>query len=161
MEGEGEEKNREGPEYLDQIPGEDAAHPKEDLFRPFHRLFVMVGFAPHDGKGSVKLLHEHQAHQLVGEGHFGEGELLVRQVIDGLGKAVGPADYEDQVPGTVGQFSFQILRPSQRGEVSAPFVEQDHPVPFPQAGEDQFPFPRFDLVAGQRGRLLQSELQNL
>ena len=44
---------------------------------------MVIGFALDDGAGAVDLFGEDQADHLVGEGHLGEGQLLVGPCIDG------------------------------------------------------------------------------
>ena len=55
---------------------------------------VMVISVTIDVKSAVKLLEENYAHELVGEGHRGEGEAEVASGFNVLGKPVRAADYQ-------------------------------------------------------------------
>ena len=57
---------------------------KKEVFYPiqvefwiFSDLGVVVGFAFEDGEGAVELFGEEEAYHLVGEGHLGDGLLLL------------------------------------------------------------------------------------
>ena len=64
---------------------------------------MMIGFSTYYCKRSVDLFGKYSTDHLVGECHFGEGNLGIRSLIDLLGKSIRPAYYKNHVTGGVVQ----------------------------------------------------------
>ena len=57
---------------------------------------MVIRFALDDGASTIERLGEDEAHHLVGEGHLGEGNLLVGSAIDGIGETVWATNDKDK-----------------------------------------------------------------
>ena len=68
----------------------------------------MVRFPPYDGHGAVELFREDEADHLVGESHAGEGDFVVRPLVDFLGESVGTSDDEDETFESRGAFLLDV-----------------------------------------------------
>lgn len=56
----------------------------------------MIGFSSQYGHGAVELFREDEAHHLMRKGHAGEGDFVVRPLVDLLGEPVGTSDDENE-----------------------------------------------------------------
>lgn len=74
----------------------------------------MVCFVRENLAAAVELLEQHDARELVGEGHGREGKALVRPRKQRGGQAVGAAQHEYQAPRAARLYARQAFR--QRGE---------------------------------------------
>ena len=63
---------------------------------PPRQLLVVILLPFYDCTRAIELLHEDEAHHLVGEREARERDLLVGTRIDRLGEAVGSSDGEDE-----------------------------------------------------------------
>ena len=71
-------------------------------------MVILLPF--YDRTRAIELLHEDEAHHLVGEREARERDLLVGARIDRLGEAVGPSDGEDEAA----RRSPLLLQPSRQ-----------------------------------------------
>ena len=96
------------------------------------------------------LLHEHDAHQLVGEGHRGEGEFFVGPAEDGLRQPQRAADDEYQVVARSGPVPAQEGREFFRGPVIAVDGQGHHILFRTDPLQDPLPFGLLHAFRGKR-----------
>ena len=108
--------------------------------------FMVVGFTIEDGIGAIELLNEDETYHLVGEGHGGEGNLLVGSGIDIGGKAVWPSNDEDK---SLGNGVLLLLNPVGKVDTAkglAMLIQQDKVVGGLELAQDKLSFTTLLLV---------------
>ena len=89
---------------------------------------MVVGTAVQDAHGPVELLHEDEAHHLMGEGHAREGDFLLRRFVHPPGKTVRAAHHEDQPFADGVHLPLHILCKFHGAHFPSAFVQQDNRV---------------------------------
>ena len=111
---------------------------------------MVVGFAFEDGHGAIALLHEEEAHHLMGERHLGERNLFFGQRVDFWRKTIGAANDKDQAAGARCHALLQIFGIFNGAKFAAAFVEQNEVVAVFQKFAYGFSFFGFLLFGSQR-----------
>ena len=88
---------------------------------------MVVGFTFYNSACAIERLGEDEAHHLVGEGHLGEGYLLVGTAVYGIGESVGAADDEDE-SASRGLLALQPLGILYASELLSVLIQQHHGV---------------------------------
>ena len=109
-------------------------------------LLVVVGQMVDDGEGAVVLLDKEEAHHLVGEGHGGQGDLVVGALIDIGGEAVGASHNEDYALGRAVVLTLYIGGKVEGAAQGAALVKEHYMVGGLEPGKQGFALGGFLLL---------------
>ena len=112
-------------------------------------MVILLPF--YDRTRAIELLHEDEAHHLVGEREARERDLLVGARIDRLGEAVGSSDGEDE-SARRGPLLLQPSRQFHGPWLASVLVEEHQRVGGLHLLQDQLPLLLLLLRLGERGR---------
>ena len=113
------------------------------------KLFVVVGGIMQNRKGSIELFCKNRSNNLVREGHFGEGYLLVGAGIDLWGEAIRATNDKDEAADTAIHTFLKPLSILNGAKLGALLIEQDNAVGVVDKAEDSLALGGFLLRFGE------------
>ena len=113
------------------------------------KLLVVVGRVVQNRKGSIELLGKDSTNNLVREGHFGEGYLLVGAGIDVRGEAIRATDDKDEAFDAAIHTFLEPLGVLNGAKFGALLIEQDNAVGVIYKAEDSLALGCFLLRLGE------------
>ena len=113
------------------------------------KLFVVVGGVVQYGKGSIELFCKNRSNNLVREGHFGEGYLLVGAGIDLWGEAIRATDDKDEAADAAIHTFLEPISILNGAKFGALLIEQDNAVGVVDKAEDSLALGGFLLRFGE------------
>lgn len=118
--------------------------------RTFHaKLLVVVGRVVQYREGSIELFCKDRTNDLVREGHFGEGYLLVGAGIDIRGEAIRATDDKDEAFDAAIHTFLEPLGILNRAKLGALLIKQDNAVGVIYKAEDSLALGCFLLRLGE------------
>ena len=113
------------------------------------KLLVVVWGVVQNRKGSIELLCKNCSNNLVREGHFGEGYLLVGAGIDLWGEAIRATDDKDEAADAAIHTFLKPLSILNGAKLGALLIEQDNAVGVVDKAEDSLALGGFLLRFGE------------